>query len=531
MNSRKMNGSKQLKVLMLGMFCSIGAYGQNENFSFTYGGKNYDTEGLNLKVAKDRSIITASNWHNTVFAEVNSIIVHKTSSKGKLLWKTILECEEATASGLYELSDSSVVVLADVFKSGEKSIQLIKLNKGGTLVANKGYSNKTSSLSAAALVGGKNCFYALSNDYDSNPISATIQKFDYSLNKLGSVTLNDINITDGVFFENSLLITGYRDTASFSPEPALIKLDSSLNVLASSFYNITNTGYIAGLGTKIIIDQNKPIVVGSYMTASGLAKMFYIYPDRLSSSKYVSGDFISDLTFKNNSLYIAASLDESVAGADCYIAKYDPNTEVKKWIKGYGGSEADQIRSINFDQNKLYGIGSSQSYSNRTSTRGFPVREAYVLQTDSMGNAGCITDIRTENISLSSLKVDQLSFVCAKFIDDTVYNNVCIVVSPEYYDSLVCFSEATEIKVSKPNVFNVYPSITRDKVNIDVAKNDSKQFFELININGQRIASGSLVSAKTELDLSNQPNGLYLVRVFDESARASVVFKIHKISE
>jgi hypothetical protein len=525
---------KRTKIFMLSMFCSILTYGQSTNFAFTYGGENFDTEARNLSIAKDKSIITTSNWHNTVFAEVNALIVHKASSEGKLKWKTILECSEALPCGLYELPDSSIVVLADVYKAGEKSIQIIKLNKSGGLVSHKGYSNKNLNLIGASIIGSNNYFYVLSYDAYSTPKSSTIQKFDQDLNKISSITFNDVNCLNGRIFENKLILTGYRDTGGWAPSsllPVLVKLDSSLNVLESSFFTIKNPGYTNSWGTKVIIDQNTPIIIGDYNTNFGLAKRLYIYPEKLSMSKFVSGDFIADLTIRNANLYIAAGLDETVGGIDAYIAKYDLTTETKKWVKGYGTTEDDALSSIKFEQDKLYAWGISRSFSNRTSTRGYPVTEAFVIQTDSMGRLECSVDITTEKIYLTPLIIEQTNFVCSTYANDTTYTDICYIINPSYFDSLACVSEPATIKTFEPNTFKVFPNITKDKINIISSKIRMDQSYELMNIIGQRVLIGKLESSKTELDISNQANGMYLLRIFDESKRESEVFKIHKITD
>lgn len=530
MKTEKRNCFRKTTLLMSSLLISMGSYAQNKNFEYTYGGINYDTEIMNLKVAKDKSILSTSTWYNSV-AALGGSIVHKVSPSGKLIWKTILECEEGTyPSGLYELEDSSVVLLVDVIKTNwsiaEESVQLIKLNKNGSMVASKGFSNKLLGLSAGCIVGFKNHFYTISNDFYAHPKQTTIQKFDQNLNQLASVTINGINSVDGVIAENKLLLVGCRDTINYVP--TLIALDTSLNVIEASQYNIMDAGFVYGAATKIIVDQNKPVIVGDYQTSSGVAKRYFIYPHNLSASRYVYGDIINDLTIKNNSLYIAGSLVGTDGILDCYIAKYDPLTETKKWIKGYGGKEHEELRYINIENSMLYSAGISNSFSNRTSTKGLPVQESYLIQADTNGNTGCTKDITTEDIHFAKMTIEKSEFDYTTLINDTLYTNVFSVITPAYFDSLACYSAPTSIKQYTGTEIQVYPTITKGILNINHISQAGRYSFEIINTNGQVVMTEKLKDFSNTIDIASLSNGLYLLRIFDEKTKNYSIFKIVK---
>lgn len=89
-------------------------------------------------------------------------------------------------------------------------------------------------------------------------------------------------------------------------------------------------------------------------------------------------------------------------------------------------------------------------------------------------------------------------------------------------------SSITEIVNPAEFQLNVYPNPTANFVTVDVL-NSTQASIQLYDFNGKLIQSFTSREAKNSLDLSEQPNGTYIVRVIDDATNKVVQKKIIKV--
>ena len=73
-------------------------------------------------------------------------------------------------------------------------------------------------------------------------------------------------------------------------------------------------------------------------------------------------------------------------------------------------------------------------------------------------------------------------------------------------------------------LYTVYPNPTNSIINIQFKDIDETTFYELTSIEGKTVAEGKIVNKLNQLDLSTEPNGIYLLKVINNNT-----FTTHKI--
>jgi hypothetical protein len=119
-----------------------------------------------------------------------------------------------------------------------------------------------------------------------------------------------------------------------------------------------------------------------------------------------------------------------------------------------------------------------------------------------------------KNDSASSIRYlgpSSSSFTAAYYyIDD-------VIVSPDsgYADSLLTVG-VQNVSESKPEV-SVFPNPSNGVFTIESSVVSGKSSVEIYNVLGQTIYQTQIKSSNTQIDLSNQPSGIYLYRVVSEN--------------
>lgn len=78
------------------------------------------------------------------------------------------------------------------------------------------------------------------------------------------------------------------------------------------------------------------------------------------------------------------------------------------------------------------------------------------------------------------------------------------------------------------NDCNLFPNPTTGKFVIETGLNNYKNSIEVFDLFGKKIYESILNNIQTDLDISSQPNGLYLVQVTDLSSGSRIIKKIVK---
>jgi hypothetical protein len=517
---------KKIGLLVATMFLNMGAEAQVKNFEYAYGNSFNRFERSPMKVLKDKSIITATAWSDRGIVNLQGSCIHKLSSDGKLVWRTILECGNAVSHpvSVDELGGGvgSVVCLLDVFStggSGFQTNQLVILNSSGALVKNIGYTSKSIFCNGVSVVTRKNSIYAISNE-GSGSGQTIVQKFDNDLKQIASVTIEGLNSSDAIMNNDNLLIVGNNSGLGAT----LFTLDTNLSIKYAKHYEITDPVIVpfSAYDAKIEVDNGKPIIFG-YLNA-GTAQQYYIYPNELSASRLIYGDNNNSVIINDNNLYMVGKKEST---DDAYIVKYDPKTGKKKWTNIFGGEDIDYFYDVAVVDNATYSLGATFSYPGSFGA------QTYIVQADTNGKSTCSKDTILSDIIIADIKVVESVFPYTTSKIDTPFVNVVKVISTsDYFDSLACKSSSTSSiqHLSGTTDIEVYPTVTSGIVNlnhVDVLKGSS---FELVNINGQLMITGKLKNVNNSIDVSNLSDGFYVLRVIDEKTKAYSTFKIVKQS-
>jgi hypothetical protein len=88
-------------------------------------------------------------------------------------------------------------------------------------------------------------------------------------------------------------------------------------------------------------------------------------------------------------------------------------------------------------------------------------------------------------------------------------------------------SKKTELSISE-----IYPNPTSGIVNLIVANNYSDIKFELYNYSGKKMKVGFIetIPGKIQIDLSDQPNGIYFLKIISADGKLADSLKIVVVS-
>jgi hypothetical protein len=512
---------KKIGILVATIFVNAVAEAQVKNFEYAYGNASENSVVRKLKVLKDKSILSCTGWGDIDMANGGSCI-YKLSPDGKLLWKTILECEDAFSepAAIDELADGSVVcLLSNSYTSEFFTGELVRLDKSGSIIKSVGFTNLRDQNLSVAAVSYNNYIYTSSNSYYDQ--ETLIQKFDTNLHQIASVTIAGLNSRDIVIHNDNLLVLGDQYTVLGA---TLLTLDTNLSVMNAKQYEVNDSFDMYQYATKIIVDHGNPIISGYYLSRdSNIAQQYYIYPDDLSASGSISGSNDIGFNIVNGNIYVVG-----VDTGDAFIAKYDLKSGEKKWTNVYGGDKMDVFRNIIVSESQLYASGASQSFSPFDPT----ISAAYIVKADTSAGNTCSKIDSVHDINFKKLSVVESDFPYTTFDSYVPFDNTINIVTPiYYYDTLVCSSAPTGIaRLSSTTDIEVFPTVTSGIVNlnhVDVLRGSS---YELVNINGQVMMTGKLKYANNSIDISNLSDALYLLRVLDEKTKSYSTFKIVKQS-
>jgi len=78
--------------------------------------------------------------------------------------------------------------------------------------------------------------------------------------------------------------------------------------------------------------------------------------------------------------------------------------------------------------------------------------------------------------------------------------------------------------IGSRNEINIYPNPATDKITIETSEVSIKGTLKIMNIEGQPLLMRQSTTVKTQLDISNLPNGIYFVRLTNERTVTMVKF-------
>lgn len=215
------------------------------------------------------------------------------------------------------------------------------------------------------------------------------------------------------------------------------------------------------------------------------------------------------MTVYDGELYVGGEFSTSDGNAGNNIEKWDGT----KWSDVGGGTDY-QIENMTVYNGKLYAMG--------------PFTKAGGVPTDGIaewdGTKWCSMDtMTTDNADpLSATIYKDSLYVGGVFlkIDGDSISFVAEWVGGDYTDSCGTTSTAgvSEVKVKNKEV-KVYPNPSNGIFQLEITnyKSGINNEVEIYNVLGQQIYQSNINSDNTEINLSGQPQGVYLYRLINES--------------
>lgn len=215
-------------------------------------------------------------------------------------------------------------------------------------------------------------------------------------------------------------------------------------------------------------------------------------------------DWIETMTIYNGELYVAGYFSPADGNRDNNIQRWDGTA----WHPVGGGTNAE-VFNLSVINGKLYAMGQFDEAG------GVPA--SGIAEWD--GTKWCGLGGTFDN-SISG---------CA-FYKDTLYvgggfwtiNSDSIVyvakwLGGNYVDT--CGNDATGINelIAKNAMVRVYPNPGNGIFTMQLSGINGPSVVEIYNVMGQKVYTGSVNSTHTEMNLSNQSNGIYLYRVITEN--------------
>jgi hypothetical protein len=289
-------------------------------------------------------------------------------------------------------------------------------------------------------------------------------------------------------------------------------------------YTLTNTG--TGFTSFLAkYDSNGNVLWAKNI--SGAAT--YPYGNMANSvSVDASGNSLVTGYFENGSINLGTYTLTNSGGADIYIAKYDPSGNVL-WANKLGGSGADVSHSVSSDANHIFilaGFTQSILVGSNTYTQIPGTDPLLLVDYDLNGNILCSSSLKSggagQSMTRRSPSISADKFGNAHFVSDyglnpyTVGSNTLTQTSARNIILAKYSPCQTAVNIDEiGNELNlIYPNPTSSKIYIFSRSQDFKQpELEIYNTFGELIHRTELKEEQKEVDLSDQPSGIYLIHI------------------
>ncbi len=375
---------------------------------------------------------------------------------------------------------------------------------GNTFVT--GYFIDSISIGSIKIYGANDCFYIAKFDKNGNVIWVKTAKSNKSItsNTVGSTVVTDTvgNAYVAGQFLDSITI-GSSTVTTLGNDVFLVKFDSSGNVKWLTSPKVSSPG-----GT----------------TLYGMHGGQFLNIDN-AGSLYLTGMFADTAHFG------AYTLSAKYYGI--FIAKYSPSGNVL-WAKENSPfnsmlSSSYQPFSISCDKyGSFYLCGTFKDTITFNSIKltSDSTLPSFIFKFDTSGNAVCGTEINNNNDDWNYVAADPLGddvfFSGDNFVNGCYFGSYLITGSMGEYGFLADWtcnsSEGIHEEIKKSNEINIFPNPSNGTFTLQTmgSQNFASESIEIYNVLGEKVYSGIVHSSSFIVNLSGQPNGIYLYRVLNE---------------
>jgi hypothetical protein len=240
-----------------------------------------------------------------------------------------------------------------------------------------------------------------------------------------------------------------------------------------------------------------------------------------SGNPYVAGFFRSPtITFDSYTL-------TNAGGGDVFLVKYNANGDVL-WATSAGGTDLDMASSVAVDASRnpyvagLFGSPTITFGSYTLTNAG--VGDMFLAKYDTDGDVLWAKSAGGTDLDMSySVAVDDSGnpYVAGYFESSTITFGSCTLSNVGSYDILLAKLES-DVGINDVNNsvnISVCPNPASTTIAISTpAKPNKNTFLIIYNINGQQLIKRQITEQQTVVNVSGLPQGVYFVRVSNDSA-------------
>lgn len=236
---------------------------------------------------------------------------------------------------------------------------------------------------------------------------------------------------------------------------------------------------------------------------------------------YVAGSFIDTVSFGPDKL----------TGGELFFAKYKTNGNVE-WVKsvpGYIGytlssDQANHVYLAGGDGTNDVTFGKYTLKAPANSTHG----NSFVIEFDTTGNALCGSMLENgggyTQVSLATYKTGEYIYEASIFYGDSIACGSDTLVATEEDPYVARWKNCTYIDQGISNItpqknnILLYPNPSNGEFILQWSVVSGQSSVEIYNMLGEKVYfQSNIQNSAFNINLSNQPNGIYLYRVTDES--------------
>jgi hypothetical protein len=311
---------------------------------------------------------------------------------------------------------------------------------------------------------------------------------------------------------------------SLSDEPNSIALDNSGNIYVGGAFNsqsltfdsiiLMNTTYSSMDGFLAKYDSNGNVIWAEGIGSNNNEEVYSITLDT-SGKIYVAG------YFQGSTLNIGSTIliNSNAWFPDIFLAKYDDSGNAI-WAKSFGGDSTDYVTAIALDtsDNILFtGYFKSPTieFGNTTLTNTGDL-DMFIAKCSPVGNiiwAKSVSGQRYDMASSIAVNLSNEVYMAGTFYSPSIkFDSITLVNTGDEDIFVAKLSSDTMsglIEWSGQIDFIVSPNPSTDNLSIIVSERTE---IEISNIEGQIIQRLKTIDNKTDIDISDFTNGVYIIR-------------------
>lgn len=517
---------KHLFSLVIILFTTLSFCSAQVTFQKSIGGSLPDWGG-SVKQTTDGGYIIAGTTMSGSTVDYQAYLI-KTNASGDLIWTKTFHNKDIGGQDVKQTYDGGYIFLgtgvifqeAYLFKTDAAGDTLWTRSFYGLVNATRGYSVQQTTDSG----------YILSLTLDLHNISQdSANALLVKTNKTGDIIWTksyggpkyDIGYSVQQTNDNGFIMAG--NTRSYSADSAdvyLVKSNASGDTLWTRTFGGPRNDY--GYSVKQTIDNG--YIIAGYTNSFG-AGGNDIYVVKTNSngnilwSKTYGGagnDIGQTIQLTTNGGYVISGYTNSFGANHGYVLKVDSNGNVE-WSKTIGTESANSVEQT-IDGGYIF-TGSIFS--------GTGDENVLLVKTDQMGNSGCnetdaatITNIVTTKMAGISTVVESRSYA-----NSTVLYTVGSSVG--FATTLCTTVGLNEIKSGNSLFISPNPSSGDFVITFPGIINEG--IVEIYTVLGERVFSKAIsLSTNIEINLNNNPPGIYFVKALDGDRRYSLKIMIEK---